>query len=167
MYFCKLICIARKYKSFSTFGSLMKISLKRVDDAFHFEGKNEDGKTVHLDASEKVGGRNHGVRPMQMLLMAAAGCAAIDVVSILKKQRQEISDFDIEANGEREVPALKGEAAVFKDVTIHFKLKGKVEPEKAKRATELSMEKYCSASKTLRLAGAKIDYKIFVNEKEI
>ena len=167
MYFCRLICIARKYKSFSTFGSLMKISLKRVDDAFHFEAKNEDGRTVHIDAAEKIGGRNQGVRPMQMLLMGAAGCAAIDIVSILKKQRQEISDFDIEADGEREVPAVKGEAAVFKDVTIHFKLKGKVDPEKAKRAVELSMEKYCSASKTLRLAGAEIDYKIFVNEKEI
>ena len=100
---------------------------------------------------------------MQMLLMAAAGCAAIDIISILKKQRQEISDFEIEADGERETPAAKGEAAVFKDVNIHFKLKGKVDLEKAKRAVELSMEKYCSASKTLKLAGAKIKYKVSVN----
>jgi putative redox protein len=104
---------------------------------------------------------------MQMLLMGAAGCAAIDIINILKKQRQEISDFNIEVDGERETPAVKGEAAVFKDVNILFKLKGKIDPEKAKRAAELSMEKYCSASKTLRLAGAKIDHKIFVNEKEI
>ena len=165
MYFCKLICIARKYKSFSTFGSLMKISLKRIDDAFHFEAKNEDGRTVHIDAAEKIGGRNQGVRPMQMLLMGAAGCAAIDIISILKKQRQKISDFEIEADGEREVPAVKGEAAVFQEVNIHFKFKGKIDSEKAKRATELSMEKYCSASKTLRLAGAKIKYEIFVNDK--
>ena len=145
----------------------MKITLKRIDDAFHFEAKNEDGRTVQIDAAEKIGGRNQGVRPMQMLLMGAAGCAAIDIISILKKQRQDISDFDIEADGEREVPAVKGEAAVFNEVAIHFKLKGKIDAEKAKRAVELSMEKYCSASKTLRLAGAKIDYKIFVNEKEI
>ena len=145
----------------------MKVSLKRIDDAFHFEAKNEDGRTVHIDAAEKIGGRNQGVRPMQMLLMGAAGCAAIDIINILKKQRQEISDFNIEVDGERETPAVKGEAAVFKDVNILFKLKGKIDPEKAKRAAELSMEKYCSASKTLRLAGAKIDHKIFVNEKEI
>ena len=145
----------------------MKISLKRLDDAFHFEAKNEDGRTVHIDAAEKIGGKNQGVRPMQMLLMGTAGCAAIDIVSILKKQRQEISDFEIEVDGEREVSSVKGEAAVFKEVNIYFKLKGKIDSEKAKRATELSMEKYCSASKTLRLAGAKIVYKIFVNEKEI
>ena len=143
----------------------MKISLNRIDDAFHFEAKNEDGMTVHIDAAEKIGGRNQGVRPMQMLLMAAAGCAAIDIISILKKQKQEISDFEIEAEGERE--KVKDLAAVFTDVNIHFKLKGKVNLEKAKRAAELSMEKYCSASKTLRLAGAKINYTISVNEKTI
>lgn len=145
----------------------MKISLKRIDDAFNFEAKNEDGRTVLIDAAEKTGGRNQGVRPMQMMLMAAAGCAAIDIVSILRKQKQEISDFEIEVDGEREAPPLKGEAAVFKNVKIDFKLKGKIDLEKAKRATELSMEKYCSASKTLRLAGAKINYTISVNEKTI
>jgi putative redox protein len=141
----------------------MKVTLKRLDDAFHFEAKNEDGKTVHLDASEKIGGKNHGVRPMQMLLMAAAGCAAIDIINILKKQRQEIFDFDIEVEGERESPSVKGEAAVFTDINIHFKLKGKIDFEKAGRAAKLSMEKYCSASKTLRLAGAKINYTVSVN----
>ena len=145
----------------------MKISLKRIDDAFNFEAKNEDGKTVLIDAAEKIGGKNQGVRPMQMLMMAAAGCAAIDIISILKKQKQEIIDFEIEADGERETPTLKGEAAVFKDVNILFRLTGKIDPEKAKRAVELSMEKYCSASKTLRLAGAKINYTVSVNEKKI
>jgi len=145
----------------------MKISLKRIDDAFNFEAKNEDGRTVLIDAAEKIGGRNQGVRPMQMLLMAAAGCAAIDIISILKKQKQEISDFGIDVEGERESPPATGEAAVFKDVTIHFYLKGKIDFEKVKRATELSMEKYCSASKTLRLAGAKINYTVSVNEKTI
>ena len=145
----------------------MKISLKRIDEAFNFEAKNEDGRTVLIDAAENIGGRNQGIRPMQMLLMGAAGCAAIDIVSILKKQRQDISAFDIEADGEREKPAVKGEAAVFKEVNIHFKLKGKIDPEKAKRAVELSMEKYCSASKTLKLAGAKVEYTTFVNDKQL
>jgi len=150
----------------------MKISIKRLDDAFHFEAKNEDGRTVQMDAAEKnlpdgsqVGGRNQGVRPTQMLLMALAGCSAFDVVSILKKQKQQIDDFQIEVDGEQE--DLKNAAKVFTDIKIHFHLKGNMESEKAKRAVELSMEKYCSVEKTLRLAGAKIDYKIFVNEKEV
>jgi putative redox protein len=102
---------------------------------------------------------------MQMLLMALAGCSAIDIISILKKQRQQIDDFQIEVEGERE--DIEEVAKIFTDIKIHFQFKGKVEPEKAKRAVELSMEKYCSVEKTLRLAGAKIDHKIFVNEKEI
>ena len=146
----------------------MKINLKRVDDAFHFEAMNEDGRTVHIDAGEKIGGKNKGVRPMQMLLMATAGCAAIDIISILKKQRQEIKDFDIDVEGEREkAPSLKGEATVFTEAQIHFKLKGKINPEKAKRATELSMKKYCSVAKTLRAAGAKIEYKISINNQSV
>jgi len=143
----------------------MKINIKRVDDAFHFEGKNEDGRTVQMDAAEKIGGRNQGVRPTQMLLMALAGCSAIDVVSILKKQRQQIDDFQIEAEGEQE--DLKDAAKIFTDIKVYFQLKGTIEPEKAKRAVVLSMEKYCSVEKTLRLAGAKIIYRIFLNEKEI
>ena len=143
----------------------MKISLKRLDDAFHFEAINEDGRTVHMDAAENIGGKNQGVRPMQMLLMAAAGCAAIDIISILKKQRQEVSDFEMDVDGERETPSIKGEAAVFKEVNINFKIKGKVDNEKAKRAADLSMEKYCSASKTLKLAGAKMEYKVYVNNQ--
>lgn len=145
----------------------MKVSLKRVDDAFHFEAKNEDGRIVQIDAAEAIGGRNQGVRPMQMLLMGAAGCAGIDVVSILKKQKQEIQDFEIEVDGERETPVVTGEAAVFKDVKILFKLTGKIDPQKAKRAVELSMEKYCSASKTLKLAGATIVYSTFLNGQSV
>ena len=94
----------------------MKISLKRIDDAFHFEAKNDEGRTVHMDAAEKIGGRNQGVRPTQMLLMALAGCSAIDIVNILKKQRQQIDDFQIEVDGEQE--DLKDAAKVFTDIKI-------------------------------------------------
>ena len=142
----------------------MKISLKRVDDSFHFEAKNEEGRTVHMDAAENMGGRNHGVRPMQMLLMALAGCSAIDIVSILKKQKQQIDDLHIEVEGERE--NIKQEVAkVFTDIKIHFLFKGNIESGKAKRAVELSMNKYCSVEKTLRLAGATIAYSISINGK--
>ena len=144
----------------------MRISLKRIDDAFNFEAVNEDGKTLLIDAAEKTGGRNQGVRPTQMLLMALAGCSGIDIVSILKKQKQQIDDFQIEVEGERE--NIKEEVAkVFAEIKVHFHLKGTIEPGKAKRAAELSMEKYCSVEKTLRLAGAKIEYKISVNGESV
>lgn len=154
-----------KYKSFSTFGSLMKISLKRIDDAFNFEAKNEDGKIVLMDAAEKIGGKNRGVRPTQMLLMALAGCSAIDIINILKKQRQQIDDFQAEVDGQQE--DLKDAAKVFTDIHVVFRLRGNIESEKAKRAVELSMEKYCSVEKTLRLAGAKITHAVFVNGKSV
>lgn len=144
----------------------MKISLKRIDDAFNFEAVNEDGRTVLIDAAEKIGGRNKGVRPMQMLLMSLAGCSAIDIVSILKKQKQQIDDFQIEVDGERE--NIKEEVAkVFTDIQVNFLFKGNIEEGKAKRAVELSMDKYCSVEKTLRLAGAKITYKISINGKTL
>lgn len=143
----------------------MKVYLKRADDAFHLEARNEDGRTVHIDAAEKVGGKNLGVRPMQMLLMALAACSGIDIVSILLKQRQSISDFQIEVEGERE--NIKDGAAVFEKVNVQFKLKGRIDKQKAQRATELSIGKYCSVAKTLRAAGAEIKHEVFVNEKKI
>ena len=65
----------------------MKIELKRLDDAFHFEAVSETGNIAHMDAGENIGGHNKGVRPMQMLLMGLGGCSAIDIVLILKKQK--------------------------------------------------------------------------------
>lgn len=139
----------------------MKIELKRLDDAFHFEAISETGNIVHMDAGENLGGHNKGVRPMQMLLMGLGGCSAIDIVLILQKQRQVIEDFTISIDGEREQGK---EPSLWEDVQIHFKLKGQIDREKAERAVQLSMEKYCSVSKTLELAGAKIAYKVSVNE---
>ena len=143
----------------------MKISLKRIDDAFNFEASNEDGRTVLIDAAEKIGGRNKGVRPTQMLLMSLAGCSAIDIVSILKKQKQGIDDFQCEVEGQQE--DLKDLARVFTDINVIFRLRGILDEQKVKRAVELSMEKYCSVEKTLRLAGAKISHSIFVNDKKL
>ena len=140
----------------------MKIKLKRLDDAFNFEAVNEDGRTVLIDAAEKIGGKNKGVRPTQMLLMALGGCSAIDIISILKKQKQQIDDFQIEIEGEQE--DIKDAAKVFTDITINYHLLGEIEPHKAKRAVALSIDKYCSVEKTLRLAGAKIKYDIYINK---
>lgn len=139
----------------------MRIALKRLDDAFHFEAVSETGNAVQMDAGENIGGHNKGVRPMQMLLMGLGGCSAIDVVLILKKQRQEVESFEISIDGERQQGK---EPSLWETVAIHFKLKGKIDREKAERAVQLSMEKYCSVSRTLEIAGAKISYKVSVNE---
>lgn len=138
----------------------MRIELKRLDDAFHFEAISETGNIAHMDAGENIGGSNKGVRPMQMLIMGLGGCSAIDIVMILKKQKQIIDSFEISIDGERQ-PGK--EPSLWETVEVHFKLKGTIEKEKAERAVQLSMEKYCSVSKTLEIAGAKITYKVSVN----
>ena len=96
--------------------------------------------------------------------MALGGCSAIDIIIILKKQKQEITDFRIEIDGERE----KGvEPSLWQDVHAIYHIDGNVDPEKAKRAVALSMEKYCSVSKTLEIAGAKITSEIRINGNKI
>lgn len=137
----------------------MKIVIKRTDDDFGMEAKNEDGNIITMDGPPNLGGHNSGFRPTQLLLAAVGGCSAIDVVMILKKQKQRIDSFEIEVDGEKEKVE---EYSLFKDITIHFKLKGKIELEKAERAVQLSIEKYCSVSKTLEPT-AKISYKVSVN----
>lgn len=96
---------------------------------------------------------------MQLLLMALGGCSAIDIISILKKQRQEVEDLKIIVDGERE--QVKDGAAVFETIDVKFMLKGKIDKEKAERAVALSMEKYCSVTKTLEKT-AKITYSVTV-----
>jgi putative redox protein len=137
----------------------MKITIKRTDDDFAMEAKNEDGNVITMDGPPNLGGHNSGFRPTQLLLAAVGGCSAIDVVMILKKQKQRIDSFEIEVDGEKEKVE---EYSLFKDITIHFKLKGEIELEKAERAVQLSIEKYCSVSKTLEPT-AKITYKVSVN----
>ena len=140
----------------------MRIELKRLDDAFHFEAVSETGNIAHMDAGENIGGHNKGVRPMQMMIMGLGGCSAIDIVLILKKQKQIIDDFQISIDGEREEGK---EPSLWSKIQIHFKFKGQIDLAKAERAVQLSMDKYCSVSKTLELAGAKITYKVSVNEE--
>lgn len=139
----------------------MRINLKRLNTNFNFEASNEDGNTVSIDASPGIGGSNRGMRPMQLLLAAIGGCSAIDIVSILQKQKQEIESFDIEVDGEREEISVEG-VSLFRTIDVHFILKGNVDLTKAERAVKLSMEKYCSVTKTLEPT-AIITYKVSVN----
>ena len=96
---------------------------------------------------------------MQMVLIALGGCSGIDVISILKKQRQTVESYKMVIEGERE----KGvEPSLWTNINIMFYLKGQIEIEKAKRACQLSIDKYCSVAETLRRAGAKISWAVSV-----
>lgn len=125
----------------------MKISINRLNDAVHMEAKNEDGVTLQMDGTGEIGGINGGFRPMQMLLAAAGGCSAIDIVGILKKQNQNPDDLQIEVTGDRQSVGTYSE---FKSIHMHFIVKGShLDEKKVARAIDLSLTKYCSVSKTL------------------
>lgn len=124
----------------------MKIELNRLNDAFHLEAVNEQGTTVHIDASPDIGGTNQGMRPMQLVLTAMGGCSTIDIINILKKQKQPLRDIKITVSGEREKDAVP---SLFVEIHAHFRLFGDLDTEKVKRAVSLGVEKYCSVAKTL------------------
>lgn len=124
----------------------MKIELNRLNDGFHLEAINEQGKSVHIDASPDIGGTNQGMRPMQLLLAAMGGCSTIDIINILKKQKQPLRDIKITVTGEREKDAIP---SLFVEVHTHFRLYGSLDHEKVQRAVSLGVEKYCSVAKTL------------------
>jgi putative redox protein len=112
-------------------------------DGVSFIAESGSGHTILMDGPPEVGGRNLGPRPMEMLLMGTGGCAAVDVVLILKKARQNISDCVVEIEAER----APEEPKVFTRIHLHFILSGKsLSSSHAERAIRLSAEKYCSAS---------------------
>jgi len=135
----------------------MKITLNRINDDFLFECTNSQGNSILLDNTSQPGAK--GVSPMESVLMSVAGCSGIDIVSILKKQKQEIINFNAEVEGER---IAMDDAKPFKSILVKFFLEGTVDPKKALKACELSFEKYCSVSKTLE-PNVEISYEVFVN----
>lgn len=138
---------------------MIRIEMNRVVGDYGFEARDANGHIVGTDTSVEGGGVNYGVRPMQMLLMALGGCSGIDVVMILKKQRQELIGFKMDISGEREAGK---EPSLWKQVHVVFELQGTIDPAKAERACELSMVKYCSVAETLRRAGAEITWEVRV-----
>ena len=136
----------------------MKINLKRINENFCFEACNDDGNKFLIDTGKSNGGDGQGFSPMQLLLVGIGGCSAIDIVSILKKQKQEITDFEIEEEADREKVE---DYSVWKNIILHFKLKGKIDLAKAERAAQLSHDKYCSVSKALEHS-SNISFKVSV-----
>ena len=142
---------------------MITVEVTRIEGDFGFEARDAFGHSVRMDTSPETGGNNFGVRPMQMLLMGLGGCSGIDIVSILKKQRQIVEDFQMYIEGEREKDV---DPSLWKNINIVFELKGDIEPEKAKRACELSIEKYCSVAESLRRGGTQIKFEVRVVGRE-
>lgn len=124
----------------------MKIEIRRVDNGVLLEAENDTKNCFLIDGSEDIGGQNRAMRPMQLLLVALGGCTSMDVLSILYKQKQNITHFSVEIEGEREKGVIP---ALYRRIHITFHLEGKIDIPKIERAIELSMTKYCSVAKTL------------------
>ncbi|MCG8312989.1 MAG: OsmC family protein [Pseudomonadales bacterium] len=120
-----------------------------------FEAKSGTGHTVIIDGPPDHGGKNQGVRPMELMLLGVGGCASFDVIHILKKSRQDVTDCVAQVEAERvdDVPS------VFSKIHLHFSVKGNnLKDAHVKRAVELSAEKYCSASIMLSKGGVEISH---------
>ena len=138
----------------------MKATVKWVDGVM-FVGESGSGHTVVMDGAENQGGRNMGIRAMEMLLIGVGGCSCFDVMAMLNKSRQQVVHCraDIEAERADAVPA------VFTKIHLHFVITGRdIKETQVKRAVELSAEKYCSASIMLGAAGVEISHSYEVLE---
>ncbi|MFT4650769.1 MAG: putative redox protein [Flavobacteriales bacterium] len=126
----------------------MKCKVKWLDN-MTFVGESGSGHAVVMDGAPEHGGRDMGIRPMEMLLLGLGGCTSFDVVTILNKSRQKFVDCHVEIEAERSEEIPK----VFTKIHIHFVVSGKgLDSAKVKKAVNLSAEKYCSASKMLEAA---------------
>nr|AOE13888.1 OsmC/Ohr family protein [uncultured bacterium]CCF99183.1 Osmc family protein [uncultured Flavobacteriia bacterium] len=135
----------------------MKVHLNRINNDYLFEAKGASGIPVMID--NKTGDEVKGSSPMELLLMGVGGCSAIDIISILKKQKLEINSYAVEVEGDRKEV---GGAKPFKAMVVKVFLEGEIPPEKALRAAKLSFEKYCSVSITMQ-ATVDITYQVFLN----
>ncbi|MDZ7827306.1 MAG: OsmC family protein [Gammaproteobacteria bacterium] len=132
----------------------MKATIKWVDGAM-FVGESGSGHAVVMDGPPDHGGRNLGVRPMEMVLLGLGGCTSFDVIDILRKSRQQVTDCETRLTAERadEVPS------VFTRIHVHFVVRGHdLDPKRVARAVSLSAEKYCSASLMLERGGVTITH---------
>src|SRR5690606_8524962 len=138
----------------------MKIQLERKNQSVHLEASSElSSVKVNIDGSESIGGEGKGVRPMELILMALGSCSVFDLNTILQKQRQQITDIQVEVEGKRrdEIPNI------FTHIHINFLLKGEIDEVKAQKAAELAVKKYCSVHDMLAAGGVEITYSLKIN----
>jgi putative redox protein len=135
----------------------MKASVRWVEDVM-FVGESGSGHAVVLDGAPEAGGRNLGVRPMEMLLIGLGGCTALDVVMILKRSREPVTDCVVEMEADR----AETEPKVFTRIQMSYRISGRgLDPKKVERAVNLSAEKYCSATAMLAKT-AQISHEIAI-----
>jgi len=118
----------------------MNIELQRVDDAFRLKATNGRGDILYSDGSTAIGASERGWRPMEMLLVSLAGCSSIDMISVLKKQRQRIDDFKVDISGVKR----EGIPSPYESIAVHFTVTGDIKVSKIEKAIELTKTKYCS-----------------------
>lgn len=138
----------------------MQARVKWVEQAM-FLAESGSGHTVVMDGPEEHGGRNLSARPMEMMLMGLGGCSTFDVVSILKKSRQDVRNCEVRIDAER----AEVEPKVFTKIALHFIVSGNnLKETVVKRAVDLSAEKYCSASIMLARAGVEMTHSFEIVE---
>lgn len=126
----------------------MKININWLGSDFHFEAENETKGKIRIDGNNEIGGLEGGLAPMQLLLAGVGGCSAIDVLHILEKQKQKVTELKVEVDGDRQ--EVEGASYTeYRSIHLHFILSGELDPKKVERALKLSITKYCSASKAL------------------
>ena len=134
----------------------MQATVKWVDGV-QFVAESGSGHAVVMDGPPEFGGRNMGVRPMEMVLMGLGGCSSFDVINILKKSRQQVVSCEAQLQAER----AETEPKVFTKINLHFVVKGhELKPSVVQRAVDLSAEKYCSASIMLSNGGVEITHSL-------
>jgi len=142
----------------------MEITLERVNSDYLFEAKNTHGHRVFLDNRSKKSGVVRGVSPMEVLLMGLAGCSSIDIIDILNKQKINPTSLKMKVLGNRDKDKVP---STFDSIDIEIFIDGEnISSEKAKRAAELSYQKYCSVSKMIDSV-ATINFNIILNGKMI
>ena len=134
------------------------ISLQLKQKPYGFVATDESGNSIMLD---NIGTQtpNFGVSPMQTLLMSLAGCSSIDLLLILEKQKQIVNNYQVKVSGTK---VKVNDFSLWDDIKLEFFIEGNVDEDKAKRAVQLSIDKYCSVAETLRRAGATLNYTVSI-----
>lgn len=139
--------------------SNVRLSLERKSGEFHLQSTNSAGSVVDTDGAPDIGGQGKGLRPMELLLASLASCSAIDIILIMKKQRQTLDDIKIDVSAERVSVENHSE---FASIHMSFHFYGQIRESKAKRAIDLSLDDYCSVAQILKKT-AKITYDFDIN----
>ena len=138
----------------------MEARIKLIENAA-FAGTTGSGHGIVIDGPPDIGGKNLGMRPMELMLLSVAACSGVDVVHILRKGRHDVADVQVDVKGDR----ADTDPKVFTKIHLHFVVAGKgLTAKVVERAVQLSAEKYCSASIMLGRAGAEITHDFELKE---